>query len=359
MSETVKKTRIEALDVLRGLTVALMILVNNAGDSYPFLHHKPWNGITPCDMVFPFFIFIMGASVYLSLYNRQFVPSREVFARIFKRTACIILVCWGIFWFARALKGDFLPFDHFRLTGVLVRIALTYCVVATLALCVKHSHLPWIAAGLLVLYGILLLCFDGYNNSTDNIIARLDRFVLGEKHLYTKAPVDPEGLFGLIPSVAHGIIGFMCGKMLRSDMELMPKMRKIALVGLALLVAGYLISPFLPLNKRIWSPSFVLVSCGYAQILLAIAMYLIDYKGCRSWTMPFKVFGTNALFVYVLSELLSVVFGVTGIGWKCMSFLRGTFNCIEFADLCYAILIVSLNYCVALLLYRKNIRIKI
>lgn len=351
--------RIEALDVLRGLTVALMILVNNSGDSYACLHHSDWNGLTLCDMVFPFFLFIVGVSCYLSLYKGGFKADGKTLARIGKRTLMIILICWGIFWISRIVKGDFLPFDHFRLTGVLVRIALVYGLLSLLAVSVNHKYMPWIAIALLAVYSAALLLGNGYVNDSTNIVVRVDHFLLGENHLYTKRPVDPEGLLGVIPSLAHGIIGFMFGMVLRSPETLTKKMKSIALWGAVLVGAGLLLSMVMPLNKRIWSPSYVLFTCGAAALVLDMLMYLIDYRSVRFFTHPFLALGTNALAVYVLSEVLEVVFGAAGITDACQNALRGLFPSVQLADFCYALLFVLLNYAVAEVLYRRHIIIKL
>ena len=353
--------RIAALDVLRGLTVALMIMVNNAGHSYSFMHHAEWNGLSLSDLVFPFFLFVMGASTYLSLSKSGFKPSKETLLHILKRTVVIILVCWGIFWLSSAMYGDPFPFDHFRLTGVLVRIALTYGIIALLAVCIDHKWMPFIALGLLAGYSVLLLCCDGYANDPSNIIARVDTAILGKNHLYSRTPVDPEGILGLIPSIAHGILGFLCGMVLKSDADTGAKIRRIALSGAIYVAAGAALSLILPVNKRVWSPSFVLVTCGLASLILSLLIYLIDVRGRES--SPFcrfcKVFGTNALALYAFSELLDSAFGATGLSEVCHTALRGLIGDIQLADLVYSVLFMLLNFLFGLLLYRKKIFIKI
>ena len=347
--------------MLRGLTVALMIMVNNAGDSYAFMHHAAWNGLTLADVVFPFFLFIMGASTYLSLSKSGFRSDRSTVLHIIRRTVIIILICWGIFWVSRLLKGDPLPFDHFRLTGVLVRIALVYCLLASLAITVDHKWMPWIAAFLMLVYALILLLGDGYANDASNILSRFDRALLGPGHVYSKAPVDPEGLLGLIPSLAQAILGFLCGGILRSDAPGSDKVFNLALVGAVLLAAGLAISPVLPVNKRVWSPSFALVTSGLAGLVLSLLIYLIDIRGragsavCRF----FKVFGTNALVIYALSELLGCVFAATGLSSAARSAIRCAVPDVQLSDLLYSILFMLLNFLAGLALYRRKIFIKI
>ena len=356
-----KTERIAALDVLRGLTVALMIMVNNAGASYGFMHHAEWNGLNLSDIVFPFFLFIMGASTYLSLSKTDFKPDKETVLHIIRRTVVIILICWGIFWISSALHGDFFPFDHFRLTGVLVRIALTYGILATLAVTIDHKWMPHIAFGLLVGYAALLLLGNGYANDATNILARVDKALLGQNHLYSRTPVDPEGILGLIPSISQGILGFLCGKILKADAEKKEKIKKIAISGAVLLAAGVMLCGLLPVNKRIWSPTFVLVTCGMAELLLALLIYLIDVRGRADSPVCsfFKVFGTNALILYAFSELLDSVFSATGLSEICHAALRGAIGDIQLADLIYSFLFMLLNFLFGLILYRKKIFIKI
>ena len=353
------KKRIESLDVMRGLTVAFMILVNNSGSSYAQLHHSEWNGLTLCDMVFPFFIFIMGVSTYLSLSKKDFRADKSLLGPIFRRTALIILICWAIAYLGWALKGDFLPFSHLRLTGVLVRIALCYMLLSLISLSVRPKHFPYIIALILILYGVLLHFGNGYSNDAGNIISRVDTFLLGKEHLYSKKPIDPEGLLGTLPALAQAMLGFLCASILKSDRSLSSKLKTMLLVGASLLAAGYLLSLLQPLNKRIWSPSFTLVTSGYAYMVLAVLCYIIDYKNINKWTAFFKAFGLNALAVYVFSEVLSLVLSRSGLSNLCHEGLRSLIGNIAFADLLYALIFVLVCYLFALPLFKKKIIIKL
>ena len=343
--------RILAVDILRGMTVCLMVIVNNGvGDSFPFLRHAEWNGMTPCDMVFPFFLFIMGVSVFLA--------SRKSVRAVLRRTVLIILVCWAIYWFECILYGDWLPFGHFRLTGVLPRIALSYCIVALLSRRLRPAGMGAAAAVLLGLYSLLILLGNGYSNDPSNIISVVDRALLGQDHLYMKRPVDPEGLLGLIPSVAHTILGYLCGAMLKSGRPAGRKVGAVAAYGAVLLACGLVLSLWLPLNKRIWSPSFVLVTCGAAALLLSLLTYLLDIRGLDRGAEFFRVFGVNSLALYVLSEALSAALGrfdVPDALYDCFrSFLPGTW-----ASLLYAVLFMLLVWGVGYALYRKKVFIKL
>lgn len=312
MNKNIK--RLKSLDVLRGITVAGMILVNNSGGSQTFvpLRHAEWNGLTPCDLVFPFFLFMLGISTYISLNKFHFNVTGEVFRKICKRTIFILLIGWGIHWFAQIFEGNFLPFDHLRLTGVLPRIAFCYFIVSLLALYINHRYILTIAIGMLLAYAILLLTNNGYNNDSTNILAIWDNQIIGKLHLYTKRPIDPEGLTSSISAIAHTLIGFYCGKLMIRSSKIEEKILRLLLMGFILTITGWLFTFALPLNKRIWSPTFVLVTCGLAASLLATLMYSIDMKGKNTGLKFFLIFGVNPLFLYVISELLSIIFNKTG-----------------------------------------------
>ena len=354
MSGKTLKGRFLSVDILRGMTVCFMIIVNNgAGKSFPFLRHAQWNGMTPCDMVFPFFLFIMGVSLALA--------SKKSVKEILRRTVLIILVCWGIFWFDCILSGDWLPFDHFRIPGVLVRIALSYCAVALLSRKLSPGYLAVLAAVLLCIYAVLLLTGNGYSDDASNIISRVDRALFGQDHLYQRKPVDPEGLLGLIPSTAHTILGFLCGILLKSDVVKGKKTAMMAACGAALIAIGTVVSIWLPLNKKIWSPSFVLVTSGAAAVLLSLLSLALDGKKGREKLKAvgfFRVFGVNPLALYVLSEVLAVIAWHFSIPRSASGFFRG-FMPAEWASLLYALLFMLVNWMVGLLLYRKKVYIKL
>ena len=376
--------RLESLDILRGLTVAGMILVNNGyGESFEMLLHSKWNGMTPCDLVFPFFLFIMGISCYISLVKSQFKPTKAIIWKIVKRSALLFLI--GLFanWFHLAMNGDPLGFDHLRIWAVLQRIALCYFAVSLFAIFVNHRYtLPTVVL-LLAGYTIILIYGNGYSEDpTQNILARTDLWLFGYDHLYHKSPVDPEGLLGTISSIAHVLIGFYCGKLIKGEKQranseglasAIPPAIEVFVVGTVCVIAGYLLTYGLPLNKRIWSPSYVLVTCGLCALLQAL---LIDEElrmKSGELTMPpaekkvvkvaifsfFKVFGSNALALYVLSELLAIVFSTFGISDAIYEGLRAVIPWAKWTSLAYALVFVLINYVVGYILYRKKIYIKL
>ncbi len=384
--------RLLALDILRGITVAGMILVNNAGSwSAPYspLRHASWNGLTPTDLVFPFFMFIMGISTYMSLRKCDFRLTAETGLHIVRRAAVIfglgIVLGWlGSVLYAWLLNDvDFVTaatqWENLRLLGVLQRLALSYGIAALIALTVRHKWLPWISGGLLVVYAGILIAGNGFAPDDSNIIGIIDRAVIGPAHMYVDYPMgdplilDPEGLIGTIPSVAHVLIGFMCGALLCGGGSIDRKMVNLFLVGTILMFTGLLLSYGLPLNKKIWSPTYVLTTCGMAASLLAVLIWVIDVKGWRRWTGFFRAFGLNPLYLYVQSIVLHYVFSViqvhTSLADGGVTSLKGWFRLavldplagdnMQLESLTWGLLFVLLNWLPGYWLARRGKIIKI
>ena len=371
--------RLLSLDILRGITVAGMILVNNGwGESFEMLGHSKWNGMTPCDLVFPFFLFIMGISCYLSLVKSEFKPTPKVIRRIIKRTVLLFAIGLFINWFDNAIEGDFLCFGHLRIWAVMQRIALCYGIVSLFALFCNHRYTIPVIVGLLIIYTAILVLGNGYaQDASVNVLAQVDLNLFGYDHLYHKSPVDPEGLLGTISSVAHVLLGFYCGKLIRQKDTVSDKVIALFVVGTILVIGGYLLSYGLPLNKRIWSPSYVMVTCGLASLLQAILMYVIDLSGSkflrpfgskrqsRVFTLHsslltfFRVFGVNALALYVSSELLAILLGNLGVSEVVYNAIHTIIPPLKFASLAYALYFVALNFLIGYVLYRKKIYIKL
>ncbi len=359
-----KSKRLLSLDVLRGLTVAGMILVNNGyGESFEMLRHSRWNGMTPCDLVFPFFLFIMGVSCYISLSKSGFTPTRPVLLKVVKRTMLLFAIGLFINWFDHAIEGDLLCFGHLRLWAVLQRIALCYFFVSLFALFCNHRYTLHTVVGLLAAYTFILLWGNGYaEDASANILAQVDLQLFGYDHLYHKSPVDPEGLVGTISGVAHVLLGFWCGRLLKGSPSrgMLEGTAKVFAMGAVCLFAGYLLTYGLPLNKRIWSPSYVLVTCGLCSLLLGLFIYVIDIRPCKSQCYRWlQVFGMNALALYVGSELLAIVFGHLGISDAIYSALHAVIPGLKWASLAYALVFVGINYLIGYLLWKRQIFIKL
>lgn len=385
---TNQNKRLLSLDILRGITIAGMILVNNPGswgDIYAPLRHAEWNGLTPTDLVFPFFMFIMGVSTYFSLRKYSFTLSWPAVAKILRRTVVIFAIGLAIAWFGLFLRGilndkTFLDavanFDHIRILGVMPRLALSYGFGAAIALIVPHKALPWLVGAILAAYSILLITGNGFDFSDENVISVVDHKVLGPDHMYSstvngvRLHFDPEGLLSTLPSVAHMLIGFICGGMILALKDNRQRVLHLFIVGTIMTFAGFLIDYGIPVNKKVWSPTFVLTTCGMASSLLALLMWIIDIRGYRRWTAFFEAFGVNPLAMYTVAALLSIIIGSVEVPYAdgTTSIKSYIYQSImmpvcggnaTLASLLFAINFVLLNWCIAYTLYKKRIYIKI
>lgn len=384
----VSNKRLLALDVLRGITIAGMIMVNNPGSwssTYAPLSHVAWNGLTPTDLVFPFFMFIMGISTYMSLRKYNFAFSKEAGLKILKRTIVIFAIGLAIAWFGLALRTwnslaneglgfgtrlfeSIWVFDHLRILGVMQRLALTYGATALVALLVKHRYIPFIIIGLLVGYSLILLFGNGYAYNDTNILSIVDRAILGTNHMYQDNGIEPEGLLSTIPAIAHVMLGFYIGKLFVMAKTIQDKIELLFIWGAVLTFAGFLLAYGLPINKKIWSPTFVLVTCGLASTLLALLVWIIDVKGYKKWATFFVSFGVNPLFIYVFGAFLTICFGsilipygdgnITIHGFAYNHLLKPFFGA-YLGSLAYALLFVGINWIVGYQLFKRKIYIKI
>lgn len=298
--------RIEALDVFRGLTLAGMIIVNTPGHSesaYRFLEHAAWHGWTAADLVFPWFIFIMGVAMPFSL-GRRIAPGPAVYRHIVRRTLVL---------FALGLVLCYNPerdLAHWRIMGVLQRIALVYFLGSVIFLNTKRNGQIAAAALLLAVYWVLMACVPvpgagaGDLSRFGNLAGHLDRLVMAN-HLY-KPGWDPEGLLHTLPAVATLLAGCVAGHWLRTDKPMRSKILSMAAAGCALIAAAYALNPWFPINKNLWSPPYVLLTAGLALLMLAACIYVIDVRGAKAWAAPFLVVGKNSIVTYVLSLLLMI-----------------------------------------------------
>ena len=336
--------RVQAIDVLRGITMALMVLVNlpgSWGDVFPLFRHAAWNGMTLTDFIFPNFLFVMGVSMFFSLRKSNFTLSWKVLKRF--------LLLLGIGLLINVISHLIYHSEAVRYTGVLARFAMCFGASALLVCKVNHKYLPWVIGGILVGYSALLLLGNGYEYGPDNFLSKVDRAVLG-KHMYSDNGIDPEGLLSTLPAIAHTLIGFLAGGILASK-----DFRKMDSLGTALLVAGLLLQYLLPLNKKVWSPSFVLVACGLGTILLSLLNYVIDERGWWTRTGFFKVFGTNALYCYIVSDLLNWAYYLTGF----RNWAMGLMGVNQWTSLLFALFSMMVVYLTALPLYNRKIFLKL
>jgi len=297
-------TRLVALDVFRGLTIALMILVNTPGSwsyVYPPLLHAKWNGITPTDLVFPFFLFIVGVSTYFAF--KKFTPQQynSALKKIFKRT----LIIFGIGLFLNLFPK--FNFDTVRIFGVLQRIAIAYGIGATLCLFVKKRMLIYITISILFLYWWLLYFFVSVNpyGPQTNLVGKIDLFLFGTKHIWKGLGFffDPEGLLSSLPSIGTVIIGNLTGRFIIKSKTNLNSVKFLFIWGCVLIILGWFWGYFFPINKSLWTSSYVCLTSGFAMIFFALLIWIIDVKGINKWSKPFIHFGTNSLFIFVFSSL--------------------------------------------------------
>ena len=316
--------------------------------------------MTPCDLVFPFFLFIMGISCYLSLVKSEFKPTPQVIRRIVKRTVLLFAIGLFINWFDHGIEGDLLCFGHLRIWAVMQRIALCYGIVSLFALFCNHKYTLSVIGGLLAIYTAILILGNGYAEDANvNFLAQADLKLFGYDHIYHKSPVDPEGLVGTISSVAHVLLGFYCGMLIRKRETVEQKVIALFVVGAVCVIGGYLFSYGQPLNKRIWSPSYVLMTCGLASLLQALLMYVIDIQKKSGWTTFFHVFGVNALALYVSSELLAILLKNIEVSEMVYNGIHAVIAPLKWASFAYAVYFVLLNFAIGYVLYRKKIYIKL
>ncbi|MCM1029585.1 MAG: heparan-alpha-glucosaminide N-acetyltransferase domain-containing protein [Pseudoflavonifractor sp.] len=372
--------RLKALDIMRGLTIALMIVVNTALWGAPIFHHlghSLWNGLTAADVVFPFFMFIMGVSMAFSLKRYDYRPSGAAVGKIVRRTLLIFLAGIMLDLAEKGISGAIsgLDFSSLRLTGVLARLAFSYGIGALIALALPQRRLSCVIAVFLVGYGALLLLMKGFEPSVDNIVSRVDVSLFGEGHIYHdwtpagRLPLDPEGFLGLIPSVAHVLIGYLCGRRIMQSKSPADCLAPLLLAGAILTLSGLLLDAACPINKKVWSPTFVMVTCGMAASLLAILIWLLDVKkssAARALGSPLMVFGINPLLLYIVSGILAALAWRITIGgeelpvWIYHSWLLPIFGPESaLPSLIYSMAIAAICWFIGLPLFRHKIYIKL
>ncbi|MEN8006965.1 MAG: DUF5009 domain-containing protein [Candidatus Krumholzibacteriota bacterium] len=347
--------RLVSLDVFRGLTVALMILVNNPGSwahIHPPLRHAAWHGLTPTDLVFPFFLFIVGVAVSLSFSRRVAAGARrgDLIRKIVSRSAIIFSL--GLFLngfpfgipLNASMAADFSLADvsgawgSLRVPGVLQRIALCYLLAGlTVVLTRRTRNRALATGGFLVFYELLmrLPLVPGWGGGSfelaDNFVRWVDVGLLGEAHLYKtgKIAFDPEGLVSTLPAVATTMLGFFAGEFIRSLRPLTEKLRWLGAWGAGVAMGGLVFCALEPVNKQLWTVSYVLLTGGLAMMMLAASSWVMDVRRWRTGTMPMVVFGSNPLVAFVGSGLLArilVLVQVTGAEGRVVSLKRWLYD---------------------------------
>ncbi len=372
--ETKKSSRILSLDVVRGITIAGMILVNNPGTwsaIYPPLKHAKWHGCTPTDLIFPFFLFIVGIAITISLTKRKERgdDQKKLMVQIVRRG----LMLFGLGLFLN-LFPDF-NFSDVRIPGVLQRIGIVYIVASILFLRLSIKSLAITGGAILVFYWLAMTLIPvpgvGYANlePTTNLSAYIDSALLSG-HMWSHTKVwDPEGVFSTVPAVVTAILGILAGWWVRKDND--PKTKAVWMFVAAnfLLLGGYLWDGVFPMNKALWTSSYVLFAGGLALTFFTMCYWIIDVQGYKKWAKPFEVYGMNAITVFfasgIIGRLMYIIKMTDSSGaevtlktWIFNTFYLSWLEPVN-ASLLYAIVYIGIWLGLMWILYAKKIFIKV
>ncbi len=372
--------RLLSLDVFRGITIAGMVLVNNPGTwsaVYPPLDHAEWNGCTPTDAIFPFFLFIVGVAIPFALGKRmeKGEDHSKIILQIIRRSITLYLLGFILAISPFGLFGHHLDFATVRIPGVLQRISVVYLIAAILFLKTNYKAQIYIGAALLIIYAILmnLVPVPGVGHPSlepaTNLGAWLDRTVLGN-HLWSQSKVwDPEGILSTMPAIVTAIMGMITGWWLRrEDKDKTTKTVWLFVLGSICLTLGYIWNGWFPINKNLWTSSYVLYTGGLALLFLGCCYWFIDVKNYRWWIKPFQVYGLNAITVFFLSGFvgrllytIKVSYGTEQVGlgtYLFRSLFLPLFSPIN-ASLAWAICYVLVWLGLMWILYARKIFIKV
>lgn len=363
--------RLLSLDVFRGITMSAMVLVNNPGTwdyIYPPLSHAAWHGCTPTDLIFPFFLFIIGISITFSLSKRKERgdDQKQLILQILKRSA--ILFFLGLF--LNAFPN--FDFSTLRIPGVLQRIAIVYLISSILFLKTNLKQQIVISVSLLIGYFIMMtmLPVPGFGLANlqpeTNFGAWFDDLILGG-HLWKYSIVwDPEGLLGTLPAIVSAMLGVFAGYILRQDKTDSEKTTWLYTTGTVLMFSGYVWDMFFPINKNLWTSSYVLYAGGIAFVVFALCYWVIDIQGHKKWCKPFEVYGLNAITAYFSSQFFAIILFTVTVnsipetvqGYLVNNYLMEWFSPLN-ASFVWAISYVMIWYGVLLVMYKKKIYLKV
>ena len=364
----VRSERLISLDALRGFTIAAMVIVNDPGSwnhVYIPLEHAKWNGFTLTDVIFPFFLFIIGVSIALA-YSKRIeanLPKKDIYKKIISRTIKIYLL--GLFLW---LWPDF-DFGAIRWVGVLQRISVVFFVCALLYLNTNWKTQIKIAGAILVSYWIIMAYIPVPGIGTPDLAGPeknwahwLDSVLL--PGVMWQKTWDPEGILSTFPSIVSGITGMLIGKLILTVKEEDKKLVWLFFIGFAMLLAGGIWNWVFPINKNIWTSSYVLYSSGFATMGLAACILIVDIMGYTKWTKLGVVYGANAITSYVLAGMLTLVFyssifGGVSLNDLFMDAMTSIGVATKLASAMYAVIYMLIIYIPAYVLYRKKIFIKV
>ena len=309
--------RFLSLDVFRGMTICLMIIVNTPGDGAatfaPFLHAK-WDGFTPTDLVFPSFLFAVGNAMSFVLPKWEKLSSATVLFRILKRTALIFLLGYLMYWF---------PFTHpisdTRILGVLQRIALCYGFASLIAFYMHERVVMILAALLLITYWYLSMAYGSPADPlsiTGNVGIAFDKWFMGESHMYHGEgfAFDPEGWVSTLPAIVNVLIGFIVGKFIQEKGKTYEGLTHLLMWGAGFVFLAFMWNYQFPINKKLWSSSFVLLTVGLDMIIIATIIYRIELHHQHQFASFFEIFGKNPLIIYLFSELMVSILYLIKVG---------------------------------------------
>ncbi len=363
--------RLIALDVMRGLTIALMIMVNTPGSwsyVYPPLLHSKWHGCTPTDLVFPFFLFIVGVSMWFSLKKFEKGITKKSLYKVLKRASIMFLL--GLFLNA----FPYFDFENLRVLGVLQRIAIAYLIGALL--CMQFNYKQLLVIFISILLGYWGLLFFGSPEDPyelpSNLVLKLDLLLFGENHIYKGfgIPFDPEGLLSSIPSVATLLIGYFSARIIDLSLDTMDSIKKLLSIGAITIAIAVVWSFLFPINKALWTSTYVLYTGGLAMVFLAFLLWLIDVHNFKKWATPFLHFGTNPLAIYMFSGIYvetiiyfitiknskgELVSGYNYLFTDVFAPIAGNMN----GSLLFAVVHIIFFWFITYILYKKKIFIKI
>jgi predicted acyltransferase len=357
--------RLISLDAMRGFTIAAMILVNFPGDEHNVfspLKHTVWNGLTPTDLIAPFFLFIVGISIVLAYSKRAIDPDQALYKKIVFRSIKIFAV--GIF---LNLLPDF-NFSDLRYTGTLPRIAIVFLCCALLYLNTSFVQQVWIGFIILMGYWLAMTLIPTPGQGKVmlepgvNLAAWIDsKFLPGKMWQGTW---DPEGILSTFPSIVSGISGLLAGHLLISNQSREYKVIYLMVIGLIAAAAGYVWGLTFPVNENLWTSSFVLVTSGMAALVLGAAYFTVDIRGLSWGTQPGIIFGANAITAYVLADILALVFFRLPVGGSPINVHSvGALNSLGFSPklsgMVFSLFFVCVNFVPAYLLYKRKIFIKL
>ncbi len=379
------ENRIEGLDAFRGATIAAMLLVNNPGTwsaIYAPLKHAEWHGWTPTDLIFPFFLFIVGVTTELSRKEPWPILKRGLLIILFG----LLLSAFPFFWWGKLDGATFFDrvvyrFEHLRFMGVLQRIGIVYIITAFVARAFESkSHqfpkdrielsammrlgdprIPLFAITVFILLVYwLALGFAPLEPPEVTVAAQIDRAILGEKHIWSSTKTwDPEGPLSTIPAVATALLGVIVARWVRAM-----KVKELTISGIFGVAIGWLWGLIFPINKGLWTSSYVVLTAGFACLFMALFLWIVDVKRVKAWAKPLIVFGLNPLVAFVGSGMMARLLGIIridGVSLQALSYraLFAPFFEPHFASLLWALSFVLLWLAILWVLYRRGIALRV